>query len=115
MTHYRVRRAVSVARDFDLIEDHLASVYQDLGDDPDNAADRAAARVDTALADLRSFASHPHRGTEHPEIRQGLRTVTSNKFVFYFEIDEKMTEVRILAVFFGGADHSRQILDRLLH
>jgi toxin ParE1/3/4 len=65
------------------------------------------------LAYLRTFAEHPHRGTEHPEILPGLRTATSKKFVVYFEIDETRSEVRILAVFFGGVDHIRQILERL--
>lgn len=115
MRRYKVRRAASVDRDLDLIEEHLAAVYRDLGDDWDSATERAAVRIDSALVYLRTFASHPYRGTEHPEIRQGIRTVTSNRFVFYFEIDEAAEEVRILAIFFGGADHSRQILDRLPH
>jgi hypothetical protein len=41
--------------------------------------------------------------------------VTDKSFAFYFEIDEPTSEVRILATFFGGADHRRQILDRLRH
>ncbi|WP_448207643.1 hypothetical protein [Azospirillum sp. sgz302134] len=110
---YRVRRAASVTRDLDLIESHLVQVYQDLGDDEESATERAAMRIVAALAYMRSFESRPHRGTEHPDIRPGVRTVTSRKFVFYFEIDESLAEVRILAVFFGGANHSQQILDRL--
>ena len=115
MRRYRVRRAAPITRDLGLIESHLVQVYQDLGDDPENAAQRAAACIGEALAYMRTFESRPHRGTEHPEIRSGIRTVTSNKFVFYFEIDEPLSEVRILAVFFGGANHSQQILDRLRH
>jgi hypothetical protein len=38
-------------------------------------------------------------------------TVTKS-FIFYFEIDELSSEVRILATFIGAADHRRQILDR---
>jgi hypothetical protein len=41
--------------------------------------------------------------------------VTNKSFVFYFEIDEPSSAVRILAIFFGGADHRRQILDRFRH
>jgi toxin ParE1/3/4 len=110
---YRVRRAAPITRDLDLIESHLLQVYQDFGDELESATERAAARIDEALAYMRTFESRPHRGTEHPEIRSGIRTVTSNKFVFYFEIDEPLSEVRILAVFFGGANHGQQILDRL--
>ncbi|CAO3373988.1 hypothetical protein [Azospirillum argentinense] len=75
--------------------------------------ERAAGRIGEALAYMRTFEAHPHRGTEHPDIRSGIRTVTSRNFIVYFEIDEGLVEVRILAVFFGGVKHSRQILDRL--
>lgn len=110
---YKVRRAASVTRDLDLIEDHLVQAYRDLGDDGERAMERAAGRIGDALSYMRTFEAHPHRGTEHPEIRSGIRTVTSRSFIFYFEIDEGLVEVRILAVFFGGVNHSHQILDRL--
>lgn len=113
--HYKVLRAADVARDLDLVEDYLFRIYRDLGDDPGTASERAAARIGEALAYMRTFAAHPHRGTEHPEIRSGIRTVTSKRFIFYFEVDEARSEVRLLAVFFGGVDHGRQILDRLRH
>jgi plasmid stabilization system protein ParE len=100
-------------RDLDLIEDHLVQVYQDLGDDLESAIERAAVRINDALAYMRTFETHPHRGTEHPQIRAGIRTVTNRGFVFYFEIDEPASEVRILAAFFGGTDHRRRIPDRL--
>jgi plasmid stabilization system protein ParE len=112
---YRIRRAAAITRDLDLIESHLVQAYRDFGDDLESATERAAARIGEALAYMWTFESRPHRGTEHPEIRPGIRTVTSNRFVFYFEIDEPLFEVRILAVFFGGANHSQQILDRLQH
>ena len=115
MRRYRVRRAADVTRDLDLIEEYLVQVYQDLGDDPGSATERATARINGALAYLRTFEEHPYRGSEHPEIGSGIRTVTSKRVVFYFEIDEPLSEVRILAVFFGGIDHRRQILDRLRH
>jgi plasmid stabilization system protein ParE len=67
------------------------------------------------MADMRTFEDHPYRGTEHPEIRSDIRTVTSKRFIVYFEIDEPLSEVRILAVFFGDVDHRQQILDRLRH
>jgi len=112
---YRVSRAADVTRDLDLIEEHLVQVYQEFGDDLEFAMERAAARIDEALMYMRTFAGHPHRGTEHPQIWPGIRTVTNKSFVFYFEIDEPSSEVRILATFFGGADHRRQILDRFRH
>jgi toxin ParE1/3/4 len=110
---YRVLRAAAVMRDLDLIEDHLVQAYQDLGDDLESAIDRAAVRIIDAVDYMRTFETHPHRGTEHPQIRAGIRTVTNRGFVFYFEIDEPTTEVRILAAFFGGTDHRSRIPERL--
>jgi toxin ParE1/3/4 len=112
---YRVRRAADVTRDLALIEEHLVQSCQEFGDDLEDAMQRAGARIHEALATMRTFAAHPHRGSEHPKIRPGIRTVTYKSFVFYFEIDEQSSEVRILATFFGGTDHRRQILDRLRH
>lgn len=113
MRRYSVRRAAAVNHDFDLIESHLAKAYQDFGEDLESATARAAARIEAALAYMRTFETHPHRGTQHPEIFPGIRTVTSNQFIFYFEIDERLSEVRILAIFFGGANHGQQIRERL--
>jgi toxin ParE1/3/4 len=110
---YNVLPARGVVRDFTLIEDFLFKTYRDLGDDSDEAVDRAAVRVIAARAYMRTFERNPHRGTEHPEIRPGVRTVTKEKFVFYFEINEAEFEVMIFAVFFGGEDHRRKIIDRL--
>lgn len=113
MRRYSVRRAAGITRDLDLIEEHLVRSYLEFGDDLGGATERAAARIEDALAFLPGFEQQPHRGTELPGIRPGLRSVTSRRFVVYFEIDEATHEVRLLAVFFGGMDHRRQILDRL--
>jgi plasmid stabilization system protein ParE len=110
---YRVRRAADVAHDLDLIEEHLVQSYREFGDDLENAVERAAARICEALAYMWTFETHPHRGTEHADVRPGVRTATDKRFVFYFEIDALSFEVRILAIFFGGVDHRRQIMDRL--
>jgi toxin ParE1/3/4 len=110
---YNVLPARGVVRDFTLIEDFLFKTYRDLGDDSEEAVSRAAVRVKAARAYMRTFERNPHRGTEHPEIRPGVRTVTKEKFVFYFEINETKFEVMIFAVFFGREDHRQKIIDRL--
>jgi plasmid stabilization system protein ParE len=110
---YRVRRAADIAHDLDLIEEHLVQSYREFGDDLENAVERAAARIYEALAYMWTFETHPHRGTEHADVRPGVRTVTDKRFVGYFEIDASSFEIRILAIFFGGVDHRRQIMDRL--
>ena len=112
---YKVIPAVPVARDLELIEDYLSQAYQGFGESSERAISGAALRIIEALDYMDSFANHPHRGTEHPNIRPGVRAVTHNRFVYYFEIDEPSSEVIILAVFFGGIDHKRRLLDRLKH
>lgn len=112
---YKVRRAAEVTRDLDLIEEYLVQTYQGFGEDFEGAVVKALDRVKEAQAYIRTFSTHPHRGTEHPQIRPGLRAVTDNRFIFYFEIYDSLSEVRILAIFFGGIDHQRQILERLRH
>src|SRR3546814_11511469 len=95
---YRVLRSGGVTTDLDLIDDYLVGIYQDLGDDPPAAMERAAVRVDEALAYLRTFEHPPHRGTEPPEIRRGIRPGTSKRFIFSFENDEPASEDRGRAV-----------------
>jgi plasmid stabilization system protein ParE len=109
---YSVTRATGVTRDLDLIEEHLVRSYRHFGDDLKTASARAADRIEDILAYMRTFTTHPHRGTEHPTIHP-MRTVTYKNFILYFEIDEPKSEVKILATFFGAADHGRQIIDRL--
>ncbi len=113
MRNYRVRRAADVTSDLDLIEEHLVKTYQEFGEDLQSAVERAAARIDDALAYMRTFVTHPHRGTEHAKIQPGIRTVTNKNFIFYFEVNDLSSEVSILAIFFGSVDHRQQIIDRL--
>ena len=113
MPRYVVRRAAAVARDFAAIRRHLIGAYEAFGDTYQAAEERAGARLREAFDYMQTFATYPHRGTVHPELKGGIRHVTDRNFVFYFEIEERAAEVRILAVFFGGADHIRQITERL--
>jgi len=113
LSRSKIRVAAEVPNDVTLIVEHLFSSYQELGYDLQNAMARAAARINEALAYLRTFKTHPHRGTGHRRRRNSLRTITDRKFVFYLEIDETASEVRILAIFFGAADHRRLMADRL--
>lgn len=112
MQQYSVRRAADVTRDLDLIKDHLVKTDQEFGEEFASAVARAASRINEALAYLRTFVTYPHRGTIHTEIRAGLRTVTNQNFIYYFEVDDLLFEVRIIAIFFGSINHQQQIIDR---
>lgn len=56
----------------------------------------------------------PLRGTARDDILPGLRFLTVARAIYWFDVDETARKVRILAVFFGGQDHIRHMLVRLL-
>lgn len=111
---WTVEFAAAAEDDFGLIFEHLAQVYRDLGDDPDVAFDRAEQRLNGILATARTLANVPFQGTLTPDIGEGLRFVRKDKAVFWFVADETRQIVQVLAVFFGGQDHTRHMLARLL-
>ncbi|MBR0641221.1 hypothetical protein [Plastoroseomonas hellenica] len=113
MRRYRILLAADVPLDLERIEEHLVRSYSDFGEDETSAAERAAERIAGALAYMETFHVQPHRGTEHPEVLLGIRNVTHERFIYYFRVGDPAGEVRILAVFFGGVEHRRQIADRL--
>ena len=113
MQRYVVLRGANIARDLSRIRKHLIQSYQGFGDTKAMATERANSRIRAAFDYMLTFATHPHRGTVHPGLRDSVRHVTEQQFVYYFEIDDRLAEVRILTVFFGGEDHLEQIAERL--
>ena len=110
---FKVVRAAGVDTDLELINDHLFESYVDFGDPISEAVDRAAARVRSIETDMEALMHSPYQGTLSPQITPGLRHVTKDKAIFYFEVDNVRQIVLILAVFFSGQDHEQRILERL--
>jgi plasmid stabilization system protein ParE len=110
---FEVIRSLDSDRDLRLIVRHLVESYVNFGEALPNAIEFASARARTIEAAIDSIARAPHQGTLMPQLAPGLRSVTKNKAVFYFDIDEVGKTVRILAIFFGGQDHRRHMLKRL--
>ena len=63
---------------------------------------------------MEALGRAPHQGTLRPELLPGLRGVTKDRAVFYFATDDEAEVVRVLAVFFGGQDHQRRMLLRVM-
>ncbi|MGI9451493.1 MAG: type II toxin-antitoxin system RelE/ParE family toxin [Geminicoccaceae bacterium] len=110
---YRVVRSLASDRDLSLIFDFLFETHRDLGDSLENAFAKAAARIRAIANDMEALGRTPFQGTLSPEMMHGLRWVTKNRAIFYFHVEEEAATVRVLAVFFGGADHRRKMLARL--
>lgn len=111
---YEIVRSTAIDRDLGLILDHLIDSYIALGDPPADAFERAAERIRMIEADMNALAQAPHQGMLRPEIMPGLRHVTKNRAIFYFDVDDANRIVRVLAIFFGGQDHQRHMLKRLM-
>jgi plasmid stabilization system protein ParE len=108
----KVEFAEDALRDLGLILDHLAEIYVATGETRADAVEHAANRVRRILASADRLALVPHRGPLHEDLAPGLRHAALDRAVFYFQVEPD--RVRVLAVFFGGQDHQRQMRLRLL-
>ena len=113
MRTYRVRRALATDRDLALLADFLFESYRAFGDGVADASSRVERRIEAVEDMMATLAEHPHRGSPRPDLLAGVRSLTADRVVLYFEVDDEASEVRVLGVFFGGQDHHRRMLIRL--
>lgn len=106
--------SVEAEWDFELIFDHLARSYIELGDEPDSALIRAASRVRGIRTSVNVLAQSPYIGTLRSDIQAGLRFVRVEKTVIWFLPDEERSCVVVVALFFGVQDHIHHMLARML-
>ncbi len=111
---YRLEFSDEAERDFGLIFDHLFDSYLGFGEALEDALDHAEARILEIRAAADRIAAVPHRGERHDNILTGLRHLTIGRAVYWFDVDSDRRTVRILAIFFGGQDHIRHMMARLL-
>ena len=111
---YKITFAADAERDFELIFEFLFESYVEFGEAVGPAIDRAEERIQSIRADIEALAKAPHRETMHDGILPGLRHLTLGRAVIWFDIMEDTNSARILAAFFGGQDHFRRMLARLL-
>ena len=111
---FRLEFSAEAERDFGLIYDHLLRSYLDFGESLESAVDHAGVRVLEIRVAAERILAAPRRGERHDDIRPGLRHVTIERAVYWFDVDEARRTVRVLAVFLGGQDHVRHMLARLL-
>ena len=111
---YYLEFSVEAERDFELIFDHLLDSYLDFGESIETAFERAGARVLEMRMGAERILTAPNRGKRHDDILPGLRHLTIGKAIYWFEVDDRLRTIRILAVFFGGQDHVRHMMVRLL-
>lgn len=111
---FEIEFSADAERDFELIFDHLFENYVAFGEDTQEALNHAARRVMAIRKAADRLASFPVRGTARDDILPGIRFVAIARAVYWFDLDQTARKVRILAVFFGGQDHIRHMLVRLI-
>jgi toxin ParE1/3/4 len=106
--------AAEAVEDLSLIESHLTRAYQDFGESPAEAARHAQGRIEAIIVAAERLATAPFRGEAHDALLPGLRHLALDGAVYWFIPDAATGQVRVLALFFGGQDHQRHMLVRLL-
>ncbi|WP_374372275.1 type II toxin-antitoxin system RelE/ParE family toxin [Tabrizicola sp.] len=113
-TGWTVVFATAAVDDLSLIEDHLIRAYCAFGESPTEAARHAETRIEAIIATAERLATAPFRGAAQEDLLPGLRHLVLDGAIYWFLPDADTKQVRVLAVFFGGQDHQRHMLVRLL-
>ena len=111
---YRIEFAEASERDLDLIFDHLFESYAGFGESTDQALDHAGQRIMGIRAAAERLALFPERGASRDDILPGLRFMVMDRAIYWYDVDDQAQAVRVLGIFFGGQDHIRRMLIRLL-
>lgn len=113
-TPYKLLRSRQAERDLRTVLRFLIRSHMRFGTSFPDAKERGAKRMRDARASMNALADVPHQGTRRDAWMTGLRSVTKDRAIFHFIVDDEAEVVRVLAVFFGGQDHQRLMLRRLL-
>lgn len=111
---FAVEFSAESERDFELIFDHLFKSYIGFGESTEEALEHAAQRIMGIRRAADRLATFPIRGTLRDDVLPGVRYLTIDRAIYWFDVNEAAQKVRILAIFFGGQDHVRHMLVRLL-
>ena len=111
---FSIEFSADAEHDFELIFDHLFESYRSFGESIEEALVHAARRIDGIRQSANELCVAPHRVTLHEDMLPGLRYVAIDRAIYWFQVYEVEEKVRVLAIFFGGQDHIRHMLARLL-
>ena len=111
---YGIEFAEASERDLELIFDHLFESYLGFGERTGQALEHAGQRIMGIRAAAERLALFPERGASRDDILPGLRFMVMDRAIYWYDVDDKARKVGVLAIFFGGQDHIRRMLIRLL-
>lgn len=111
---WTVERSAAVGADIEAIYDHLLAALLTFGEPADRAHARCAARTDQIGSQIDDLALTPFQGVRDDTILPDLRHVTKDRAILYFRPDPDRKVVEVLTIFYGGQDHTRRMLARML-
>ena len=111
---FRIEFSAEAERDFALIFDHLFQSYLSYGESVEAALDHCEDRIRDIRQETDRLGAAPYRGERHDDLLPGLRHLTIDRAIYWFEVNETEQRVRLLAIFFGGQDRVRHMLTPLL-
>ena len=111
---YRIEFAEASENDLELIFDHLFESYLGFGESTVHALEHATARIMHIRAAAEGLTLFPERGIARSDVLPGLRFMVMQRAIYWYDVDDAAQAVRVLGIFFGGQDHIRRMLIRLL-
>ena len=106
--------AAEASNDLLLITEYLMQSYCGFGEPPAEANRHTQVRIEAIIVAAERLATAPFRGECHDDLLPGLRHLALDRAVYWFRPRVEQREIQVLAVFFGGQDHQRRMLVRLL-
>ena len=111
--------AAEAINDLLLITEYLTHSYCAFGEPLAEANRHAQVRIEAIITAAEGLATErlataPFRGESHDDLLPGLRHLTLDRAVYWFLPRDQQRQIQVLAVFFGGQDHQRRMLVRLL-
>lgn len=111
---WKIEFSTAAEQDLEALFYHFADSFLDFGAGRAEAARQALTRVQQIRDTAERLATAPYRGEIHAAVLPGLRNQTLDKAIYWALLDEQKGRVRVLAIFYGGQDHQRKMLLRLL-
>ncbi len=111
---FRIEFSAEAEHDFTKIFDLLFKSYRSFGESVEAALDHCEDRIREIRRESDRFSASPNRGEHQEDLLPGLRHLAIDRAIYWFDVNDEEQQVRILAVFFGGQDHVRHMLTRLL-
>jgi toxin ParE1/3/4 len=106
--------AAEAINDLLLITEYLTQSYCGFWEPLAEANRHAQVRIEAIITAAERLATAPFRGESHDDLLPGLRHLTLDRAVYWFLPRDQQRQIQVLAVFFGGQDHQRRMLVRLL-